>query len=503
MRYISLFSFLVSTSLFMGCPKKQEIEVPTDGPNPRYEFVVGVKLLEEPDKKTGMYDYETALNHFVTATQLDPNFVQAYRNAGWVAEQMGNLSSAAGHYQKAYDIKGTKENLFAFTDILRANGNSAEAVEHLKKFYEANKKEKDVLYALVESNTEAGMYEEANKNVEQILLYAPKDVRAYQLLSRNFHAQKNYKMSLLCAEKANEIADGDPGILNNMGVTYLEMGNEPAAIDSFLSALEKDPSHLEANLNIGFVSLASGNYGLAKEKFETALEKHTDNIELKVGLAVAFRGLGEEKEAEKIYKKLLKEKPNAQIIYFNAATLYEKYFKKYNDAKNILQDYRTRNPSDLAVEERIRRVEESERIAEERKREEERKKKEEAERKKRQKEEFAQLKKEYETADADYKKLQSCPSAEEAIMETSAYLEQVKEIIDSNDVETAADAMPFVREAQAKLNASKEQCGISSGEVVEEIKEEDKIDGGASEENTEEPPQKIEPQEEPQEEPSE
>ena len=489
----SLFSFMLSTTFLMGCPKKN-VPDPTDGPNPRYEFVTGVRLLETPDKKTGFYDYETALNHFVTATQLDPNFVQAYKNAGWVSEQMGDLSGATGYYQQAYNVNGSKDNLFAFTDLLRANGNSAEAVEHLQKYFDANKKEKEVQYALVETKTEAGLYDEANKDVEQILLYAPKDVRAYQLLSRNYHAQKNYKMSLLCAEKANEIADGDPGILNNMGVTYLEMENEPAAIDSFLSALEKDPEHLEANLNLGFVSLASGNYGLAKEKFEAALKKNPENIDVKVGLAVAFRGLGEEKEAEKIYKKLLKEKPNAQIIYFNAATLYEKYFKKYKDAKNILQDYRTRNPNDLSVEERIARVEKSEAEALERKRLEEQRKREEAERKKRQKEEFAVLKQEYEAADKDYQALTSCAEAEEKLMEIQMYLEQVKELIDTNDFETAGDAMPFVREAQAGLNELKEPCGIGGGEQVEEIREEDMID---------ETPQEGEPQEgEPQEEES-
>jgi len=487
---------MLSTTFFLGCPKK-EIEAPTDGPNPRYEFVVGVRLLEAPDKKTGFYDYETALSHFITATQLDPNFVEAYKNAGWVCEQKGDLAGAAGHYQQAYNIKGSKENLFAFTDILRANGNSAEAVEHLQKYFDADSSDKEVQYALVETKTEAGLHEEANKDVEQILLYAPKDVRAYQLLSRNYHSQKDYKMSLLCAEKANEIAEGDPGILNNMGVTYLEMENEPAAIDSFLTALEKNPAHLEANLNLGFVSLASGNYGLAKEKFETALEKNPDNVDLKVGLAVAFRGLGEEKEAEKIYKKLLKEKPNAQVIYFNAATLYEKYFKKYNDAKNILQDYRTRNPNDLSVEERIARVEESERIAEERKREEERRKKEEAERKKRQKEEFALLKKEYEVADKDYQALISCAEAEEQLMEIQMYLEQVKELIDTNDFETAGDATPFVREAQAGLNELKEPCGIGGAEDVEVIREEDLLEETTQEGTPEEgAPQEEAPQEE-------
>ena len=203
--------------------------------------------------------------------------------------------------------------------------------------------------------------------------------------------------------------------------------------------------------------------------------------------------------AQKIYKKLLKEKPNAQIIYFNAATLYEKYKKKYKDAANILEEYKTRNPEDPAVDERIARVQESERIAEERKREEERKRKEEAERKKRQKEEFATLKKEYSEADKDYKALQSCADAAEKLEELQMYLEQVKELIDTNDFELAADATPFVREAQAGLNELKPLCGLDGGETSEEIKPED-MEEGTEETAPEETPEET-PQENPEENP--
>ena len=484
MRYLSFMSaFLASTLLFIGCEKKPP-PPPTDGPNPRYEFVMGVRALEKPDRK-GAYDYETAYKRFVDATQLDPKFVEAHHNAGWVAEQMGNLGAAANHYQQAYQNQPTQENLFAFTDILRMDKKSADAVPHLKAFSDKNPQNKEVLYSLVESYTEAELYEEAHKSIENILLYAPKDVKAYRLLSRNFHAKGDYKMSLLCAEKADEIAKGDPGILNNMGVTYLEMKNEPAAIDSFLTALSKDESHLEANLNLGFLSLASGNYNLAKEKFEAARKKYPQNVDVSVGLAVALRGLGDIDGAQKIYKKLLKEKPNAQIIYFNAATFYEKYRKKYKDAANVLEEYKSRNPEDPAVDERIARVQESQRIEEERKKEEERKRKEEALRKKRQKEEFATLKKEYAVAEADYKAIKeaNCAEAEEKLMELEMYLEQVKELIDTNDIETAGDATPFVREAQAGLDELKPLCGLG-GEAPEEINPEDVQEDAPTEEGT-------------------
>merc|ERR1711907_554484 len=100
---MSLLSILLSTTLFIGCGKKK-IEVDPDKPNPRTSFVLGVDVLKNPDKKTGAYDYETALEHFKTATTLDPNYIEAYRNAGWVAEQMGQLDEAAQQYEAAFKV---------------------------------------------------------------------------------------------------------------------------------------------------------------------------------------------------------------------------------------------------------------------------------------------------------------------------------------------------------------------------------------------------------------
>ena len=96
------------------------------------------------------------------------------------------------------------------------------------------------------------------------------------------------------------------------------------------------------------------------------------------------------------------------------------------------------------------------------------------------------LKKEYEVADKDYQALISCAEAEEQLMEIQMYLEQVKELIDTNDFETAGDATPFVREAQAGLNELKEPCGIGGAEDVEVIREEDLLEGAPDEDAPEE-----------------
>ena len=83
------------------------------------------------------------------------------------------------------------------------------------------------------------------------------------------------------------------------------------------------------------------------------------------------------------------------------------------------------------------------------------------------------------------------------------YLEQVKELIDTNDFEIAGDALPFVREAQAGLNELKEPCGLGGGEQIQEIREEDMMEGSSEEAPAEEAPQVPPAEEAPQEDLSE
>ena len=93
------------------------------------------------------------------------------------------------------------------------------------------------------------------------------------------------------------------------------------------------------------------------------------------------------------------------------------------------------------------------------KKEQKRQEKQQKERNNRQKGTFEVLKSEYETAVNDYNRLMSsCSAGQDMLLEVGMYLEQVGEIVATNEYEVAADAMPFVREAQGMLNAIKANC---------------------------------------------
>ena len=272
-----------------------------------------------------------------------------------------------------------------------------------------------------------------------------------------------------------------------MGVTYLAMEDEPSAIGLFQEALQIDPNHVEANLNLGFIALNSGNYQFALEKFEAALVTNENNISAKLGKAVSLRGVQDFDAAGKLYDQILKSSNGDRIAYFNAATLEAKYQKDYKKAQQLLEAYKASNPTDTEVDERLAELSTLQAEEAARKKAEEERRKAEEERKKRQQEKMNELKAAVDVLQASKDAVASCAEAVESGVLDMAdmVLEQGLMVIESEEIEMAGDVIPFVADTQASLEDLKEVCAGGSAPAPEESGDSGSSEG--SEEGTNEP----------------
>ncbi len=469
-------SLLLSSVFFLGCPKQGNAPGEGDNLDPNMEFVQGIKALEKVDRKTGEVDYNTALAYFRSAVNLKPDFANAAFNAGWTSEQMGNMDEAISYYKKAYEAKPTKEFLNAFVAVQKEAGKFEDALAVLQDYVTKNPSDMDSQYSVVETHTQMGNMDGALAAASEILLSNSTDITVYRLLSRTFFQNNQYDMSLLCAEKANEMlmsvakekgqpAKQDAGILNNMGVTYLAMEDEPSAIGYFQEAISVESGHVEANLNLGFIALNSGNYQFALEKFEAALVTNPNHVSAKLGKAVALRGVQDFDGAEKLYDQILKSSSADRIAYFNAATLQAKYQKDYKAAQQLLETYKAQNPNDAEVDQRLAELSTLQAEEAARKKAEEERRKAEEERKKRQEEKMNELKTAVESLQAAKDSMASCAEAIDsgAIEMADMVLEQGLMVIEAEEIEMAGDVIPFVADTQESLNALKDVCAGGGG----------------------------------------
>lgn len=468
--------------------------------DPAYFFNRGVQSLKVPDSRTGEIDYQAAYDDLVKAANLDPNNPAVQFNAGWAAERLGKRDKAESHYRKALEIDATYENaLWNLANLLTAAERHDEAVEIYDGYLAGKPDDYETWNSKVSALTAAGRYDEAVAEGQAILQANPDNVAAYRNLSRVYFAQGEYGMSQLCAEKAKTLQDGDPGIYNNMGVTYLQQGDQAAAIESFKTAIKIDPDNLEANLNLGWVALDSGDYTLALTCFTAATGNSPENVDALLGLAVAQRGTMDYEGAGKTYDRIIELDPNNQVVYFNAATLHEKYTKDFKKAKKVLQAYVDVMEGQLSpTHEVFARIDgikaaedaETARLAELKRLEDER-----LAREARQKEQLVAL---ATRTDQYNKKLEaaSCPAvAEMGMLEEFAMIgEQATMVVEAEDFQMAGDMITFLDSMEPMLDDMASMCGGGDAPAPEEAPAEE---APAEEAPAEEAPAEEVPAEEP------
>lgn len=436
-----------------ACKKGPAVEALSEeqASDPVALFQQGVRFLKTPDPKTGQVDYAEAYDHFIRSAEIRPNPKTSF-NAGWTAERLGDLDKAEKHYRRAYEGDATYESaIFSLTRILRANKKPEEAVEIYQKLLDANPDRVDVRYDLMQALTDLERYEDAESHAREILRQDPENAGAYRALSSMYFAQGRLGMAQLCNEKALQLNDSEPGIYNNMGVTYILQKDAERAIERFQRAVQLDPGNFEANMNLGFIALDSGDYGLALNSFQAATKADSSSRDARLGLAVALRGTGELEAADKAYREIIRSDPKFQAAYFNGSTLHEKYTKNFKAAEKYLDDFIEAHVGEIGpnheVYERKRRIQAS--IEEERKRQEaiaaaEKERKEREERNKRL---LAELKSEVDKTEA---RLAQC-SDPEIVEMAGMYIEQIKMSMD--DPSMAGDLKTFVDEANTMLEA--------------------------------------------------
>jgi tetratricopeptide (TPR) repeat protein len=266
-------------------------------------------------------------------------------NSGVVYEECGQsdkaepiytgLISAAPKFDLPYNNLGV---------IYWKKGQDSKALEMFKKGVEANK-----LSARAARNNVAGLmrnqyiqstdlnaFTEAQTSIQGVLALDSGNQAAYENLARIYYDRGHLKdksylvladlvvtqgIRVLKNDNNKESAD----IYNIKGLLLLERDNQVDALKTFKEAVRVEPSHVEANLNIGFISIRFRDYATAESAFQTALKSGAQqkNIEVWLALGVAQRGLKKFKEAEESYKKALKLSASDPRPWFNLGVLYQ------------------------------------------------------------------------------------------------------------------------------------------------------------------------------------
>jgi tetratricopeptide (TPR) repeat protein len=140
------------------------------------------------------------------------------------------------------------------------------------------------------------------------------------------------------AEERIRAGDLDADAWYDLGVD-LELVAPVEAANAYRRALELDPGHVEAHLNLGRLVHETGDALAAAEHYRRALKASPESAIAAFNLGVALEDLGEEETAIELYSRAIRLDPSHAEAHYNLARLYDRAGRS-DQAIQHLSDYR-------------------------------------------------------------------------------------------------------------------------------------------------------------------
>jgi tetratricopeptide (TPR) repeat protein len=220
-------------------------------------------------------DYGRALQFFERATELDPNYAEAWYQAGFCYGLLGRHQDALKASKQAAKLRPewaeAHINIGASSYALGQYKEAADAYRHALRIEDTP----DTQYAL---GLTLG---KLNRTDEEILAYRraitmkPDHSNALERLGAAYFKQKRWADSASAFEQLKTYKP-DAKTYNALGESYLELNKPDDSLQAFNSALGYDPEFDKARYNLGRAYLKLGNADMARVQYEILRNARSD-----------------------------------------------------------------------------------------------------------------------------------------------------------------------------------------------------------------------------------
>jgi Flp pilus assembly protein TadD len=350
-----------------------------------------------------------------------PESAELAYNLGLAHEQLGNRAMAEQAYRSATQLDPELGAAWLkLGSLAEGNGDPSWALTVYGQGMRAAPTDMDLHVARIGVLVRQGRLADAEAAAKEALAINANAQSIYSNLALIYIKQGKLELGKFIINRAFAKVDGaenNAHLHAYLGrIFYLE--DHPfAARDAYEKALELDPELLDAMLFLSEVHLDNRAYGAMVPLLEKAVAVDPDDPAIHMNLGIGYRGLGRFEEAEQEYRKVIELLPGRSEPYLNLVILYGDHQKKYDEAMQLLEQYKGMAGADPAIAEAWalqyeKEKEKAARLEARRQRAEERRKKREEEQ--RFLEEFERKKKEEEERQRQLEAQQAAEAAEAA-----------------------------------------------------------------------------------------
>ena len=271
---------------------------------------------------------EEAIEHYLQALQLKPDYDKAHYNLGNALDNLGRTEEAIEHYLQALRINPDYDEAHNnLGNALKKRGRTEEAIEH---YLQALRIKPDYVEAhnnLGNALNNQGHTEEAIEHYLQVLRIKPDNAEAHNNLGNALKKQGRTEEAVKHYLQALRIQPDFAEAHNNLGNALNKRGRTEEAIEHYLQALRINPDFAQAHYNLGFALDKQGRTEEAAKHYLQALRIQPDFAQAYNNLAIALFRKGNIKGAIAHFRKALLINPddsNAKSNLKKALMMQEK-----------------------------------------------------------------------------------------------------------------------------------------------------------------------------------
>jgi tetratricopeptide (TPR) repeat protein len=285
-------------------------------------------------------DAGTAERLFREVTRANRAHTHAFYNLGMLLARRGDRDGAQGAYVSALEADVSYLPAQARLAELALGGpQHGEALDTLRKIIEINRYQAEARNILTGIAIADSRFEDAIKHARNVLLGDPENMQAYLNLAISYYRQDLIDQAWLITKSALDRRDSAAALHNMMGLIHLAKDDSQRASDSFLRALDADPSLVDPRLNLAALELAYGDYASALRRFDEVLAVQPGAPMVIISRAVALRGMGRYDEAAAGYEEALDLRPGMPEAQYNLCVLHQQYTSRFDEALTLCRGY--------------------------------------------------------------------------------------------------------------------------------------------------------------------
>lgn len=166
---------------------------------------------------------------------------------------------------------------------------------------------------------ESGKYQDAIRELTQLLVMDKKNGDAYLLRAICYSASGNFKAALSDYDKAIEINPKEARYYYNRGVSYDYQEKTSNALKDYNKAIELDPNTASYYYNRAILFDSKKDFAKSIQDYTKAIELNPTNPDLYNNRGLAYKNSGQLEKAVEDYSKSVEINPQYSMGYYNRA----------------------------------------------------------------------------------------------------------------------------------------------------------------------------------------